>query len=223
MTRSHSTNNTLSDTSTHPTATHPLRGMWLLLLLVVVLDQLTKYLVVSSMDLYESIPIIGDALRFTYIRNPGGAFGLRWGHVAVYYVAAGLVIVWIAWQLIRDGHTRRLSVWALALILSGALGNLIDRVLQGEVVDFIDCEFFDIVVPAFNIGILNHPGLEMDRWPTFNIADSAVTLGVVALLVSLFRDPVLFGSTDTLAITADSTTTEVPDKDPVTPPHQPSV
>ena len=183
---------TLSRTS--GASAHPLRAMWVLLLVIVVLDQLTKFLVVSSMDLYESIPVLGDFLRLTYIRNPGGAFGLRWGHIAVYYVAAGLVIVWISWHIWREGHNRRLSMWALTLILSGALGNLVDRVLQGEVVDFIDCEFFDLTVPSFDFGILHHGGMAMDRWPTFNIADSAVTIGVIALLFSLFRDPVLFGS-----------------------------
>ena len=215
---SHSTDSPLSDNQTHSTATHPLRAMWLVLLLVVVLDQLTKFLVVSSMELHESIPILGDTLCLTYIRNPGGAFGLRWGHVAVYYVAAGLVIVWIAWQIIREGHTRRLSMWALALILAGALGNFIDRVLLGEVVDFIDCEFFDISVPAFNIGILNHAGLEMDRWPTFNIADSAVTVGVVVLLISLFRDPVLFGAKLEHVTIKESDPTAVPDSDLAPPP-----
>ncbi len=194
--------------------------MWLLLLFVVVLDQLTKFLVVSSMDLYESIPVLGDFLRFTYIRNPGGAFGLRWGHVAVYYVAAGIVIVWIVWQILKEGHTRRMSIWALALILSGALGNLIDRVLLGEVVDFIDCEFFDIAVPAFNIGILNHPGLEMDRWPTFNIADSAVTVGVVVLLISLIRDPVLFGPKPEQIALAATDADNVKDVDVAPPPAQ---
>lgn len=186
--------------SSEPTSAqnqHPLRAMWVLLLVVIVLDQLTKFLVASSMDLYESIPIFGNFLRLTYIRNPGGAFGLRWGHVAVYYIAAGIVIVWIMWHIWREGHTRRLSMWALTLILAGALGNLIDRVLQGEVVDFVDCEFFDLAVPAFDIGILHHPGLQLDRWPTFNVADSAVTVGVIALLISLFRDPVLFGSGET--------------------------
>jgi signal peptidase II len=174
---------------------HPLRAMWILLLLIVVLDQVTKFLVVSSMDLYQSIPVLGDFLRLTYIRNPGGAFGLRWGHVAVYYVAAGLVIFWITWHIWREGHTRRLSMWALTLILAGALGNLVDRVMQGEVVDFVDCEFFDLTVPKFDFGILHHGGMAMDRWPTFNVADAAVTIGVVALLISLFRDPVLFGPT----------------------------
>jgi signal peptidase II len=196
--------------------------MWLLFLILVVCDQVTKFLVVSSMDLYESIPVIGDFLRFTYIRNPGGAFGLRWGHVSVYYLAASLVVVWILWHIWREGHTRRLSMWALTLILSGAIGNLIDRVLQGEVVDFIDCEFFDLTVPAFNIGILHHPGLEMDRWPTFNIADSAVTVGVVALLISLFRDPVLFGLSQPDEVVTDRLPDAVHEPDPVPPPAQPT-
>lgn len=196
--------------------------MWLLFLVVVICDQVTKFLVVSSMDLYESIPVIGDFLRFTYIRNPGGAFGLRWGHVSVYYVAAGMVVIWILWHIWREGHTRRLSMWALTLILSGAIGNLIDRVLQGEVVDFIDCEFFDLTVPAFNIGILHHPGLEMDRWPTFNIADSAVTVGVVALLFSLFRDPVLFGLPQFNEVVSEPLPDTIHETDSVPPPAQPT-
>lgn len=169
----------------------PPRAMWIALLAIVLLDQLTKYLVLTSMDLYQSVPVLGDALRFTYIRNAGGAFGLRWGHVAVYYVSAAIVVGWIGWHLWRDGHTRRLSLWSLTLILGGAIGNLIDRLMHGEVIDFIDAEFFDLRVPAFDIGILHHPGLELDRWPTFNIADSAVTIGVILLVVSLFWDPVV--------------------------------
>lgn len=220
---SHSPDNPLSDTSTHTAATNPLRAMWLLLLVIIVFDQLTKFLVVSSMDLYESIPILGDFLRFTYIRNPGGAFGLRWEHVSVYYIAAGLVVVWIVWQILREGHTRRMSMWALTLILSGAIGNLIDRVLQGEVVDFIDCEFFDLAVPAFNIGIINHPGLAMDRWPTFNIADSAVTVGVVLLMISLFRDPVLFGIPTTETVASESMSETAPNSEVAPPPQQPTV
>ncbi len=165
--------------------------MWLAILAIVVLDQLTKILVLTSMDLYQSIPVLGDALRLTYIRNAGGAFGLRWAHVAVYYVSAVVVVGWIGWHLWRDGYTRRLSIWSLVLILGGAVGNLIDRLLHGEVIDFIDAEFFDMRVPAFDIGILHHPGLNLDRWPTFNVADSAVTVGVILLVVSLFWDPVV--------------------------------
>ena len=165
--------------------------MWIAILAIILLDQLTKYLVLTSMDLYQSIPVFGDALRLTYIRNAGGAFGLRWGHVAVYYVSAAIVVGWIGWHLWRDGYTRRLSLWSLVLILGGAIGNLIDRLMHGEVIDFIDAEFFDLRVPAFDIGILHHPGLNLDRWPTFNVADSAVTIGVTLLVISLFWDPVV--------------------------------
>jgi signal peptidase II len=165
--------------------------MWIAILAIICLDQLTKILVLSSMDLYQSVPVIGDFLRLTYIRNSGGAFGLRWGHVAVYYVSAAVVIGWIGWHLWRDGYTRRLSIWSLALILGGAIGNLIDRLLHGEVIDFIDAAFFNLRVPAFDIGILRHPGIDLDRWPTFNVADSAVTVGVILLVVSLFWDPIV--------------------------------
>jgi len=148
----------------------------------------------AAMNLNQSIPLLGDWLRLTYIRNAGGAFGLRWGHMAVYYVSATIVIIWIVRYLLRDASTQRLSVWALALILGGAVGNLIDRLTRGgEVIDFIDTEFFNLHVPAFNLGILRHPGFDLDRWPTFNVADSAVTVGVLTLLISLWFDPVLFG------------------------------
>lgn len=199
----------------------PPRAMWVALATIIFLDQLTKTLVAASMDLYQSIPILGDLLRLTYIRNPGGAFGLRWGHVAVYYVSAGLVISWIAWHLWHDGHRNRLSMWALVLILAGAIGNLIDRVLHGEVIDFIDAEFFNLRVPAFDIGVFQHPGLDMERWPTFNIADSAVTVGVILLLLSLFWDPALTRESATSPPEAMSLSTLSPaDEETAPSPHE---
>lgn len=167
------------------------RTIWLLPLVIILVDQITKWLIHSRFDLYESVPVVGDFIRLTYIRNPGGAFGLRWGHGAVYFVSAILIIAWITWQLWRQAHTRHLSVWALASILGGAIGNMIDRIVHGEVIDFIDVEFFDMRVSGFDIGILSHPGYVLDRWPVFNVADSAVTVGIVLLLFSLWRDPML--------------------------------
>lgn len=167
------------------------RAIWLLPLAVVILDQATKWIVASAMDLHQSVRVFGDWFCLTYILNPGGAFGVQWSNQATYFVAAFVVIAWIGWHLFRDGHEGRLSHWALALILGGAVGNLIDRVVLGQVIDFIDVDFFDMRVPAFNLGFLQHPGYLMDRWPTFNIADSAVTVGVVTLLVTLWWDPLL--------------------------------
>ena len=164
---------------------------WIIPALIIILDQATKWIVVGFMELHQSVQVFGDWFRFTYILNPGGAFGVRWGHQGFYFVAALLVIAWIAWHLWRHGTVRRLSMCALALILGGAIGNLIDRILLGQVIDFVDVEFPDMRIPAFDFGFLRHPGLYMDRWPTFNVADSAVTVGVIILVITLFYDPVL--------------------------------
>ncbi len=169
---------------------HGGRAIWLLPLAVVILDQATKWIVASRMDLHQSIKVIGDWFCLTYILNPGGAFGVQWSNQATYFVAAFVVIGWIGWHLFRDGHEGRLSHWALALILGGAIGNLIDRIVLGQVIDFIDVDFFDMRVPSFDLGFIQHPGYLMDRWPTFNIADSAVTVGVITLLVTLWWDPI---------------------------------
>ena len=165
--------------------------IWIIPAFIIILDQATKWIVVASMELHQSVQVFGDWFRFTYILNPGGAFGVRWGHQGFYFVAATLVIAWIAWHLWRHGAVLRLSMCALALILGGAVGNLIDRILLGQVIDFVDVEFPDMRIPAFDFGLLRHPGLYMDRWPTFNVADSAVTVGVIILVITLFYDPVL--------------------------------
>jgi len=165
--------------------------IWLIPAVIIILDQATKWAVVASMGLHQSVRVFGDWFRLTYILNPGGAFGVRWGNQGFYFVAALLVIAWIIWHLWRHGATWRLSNWALALILGGAIGNFIDRLIMGEVIDFIDVEFPNIRIPAFDFGIISHPGVLMDRWPTFNVADSAVTVGVIILVITLFYDPVL--------------------------------
>lgn len=169
----------------------PSYTVWLIPTLIIVFDQASKWAVVAALQLHQSVRVFGDWFRLTYILNPGGAFGVRWENQGFYFVAALVVIAWIGWHLWRHGATRRLSNWALALILGGAVGNLIDRVIVGQVIDFIDVEFPDMRIPAFDFGIISHPGVLMDRWPTFNIADSAVTVGVIILIVTLFYDPIL--------------------------------
>jgi signal peptidase II len=174
-----------------PVSGRPSHAIWLIPALIIVFDQATKWTVVASLGLHQSVRVFGDWFRLTYILNPGGAFGVRWGHQGFYFLAALLVIAWIIWHLWRHGATRRLSAWALALILGGAIGNLIDRLILGQVIDFVDVEFPDMRIPAFDFGFLRHPGVYMDRWPTFNVADSAVTVGVIILIITLFYDPVL--------------------------------
>lgn len=140
---------------------------------VVLADQATKWLVQSTLTLYEQVDIIGDYVRLTYIFNPGAAFGI---HVGDYsrVVFLGLSIVALGalggmyWATPANDRSR---LAAIALICGGAMGNLIDR-LRSErgVVDFLDV------------------GIGTIRWPVFNIADIAVTTGAVILALSLWNE-----------------------------------
>lgn len=140
---------------------------------IVALDQLTKYVVQQTLVLYHPVPVIGDTFRFTYIYNPGAAFGLhlgtysRWIFLVLTVVA---VVVLFAWYR-NTPPTDRMRLLAIASVTGGAIGNLIDRVRSHRgVVDFLDV------------------GLGALRWPVFNIADIAVTTGAVLLAISLWRE-----------------------------------
>lgn len=161
---------------------------------VVVADQVTKLLVrgvqipalgihIQGMELYSSEPVIGNFLRFTYIQNPGMAFGINVGwksFFAIFSIIASIAIFLYLYKVRDESKPVRFS---LALILGGAIGNLIDRVFygplfegtpifHGRVVDFIDFKFFDIHFLDYNLS----------RFPVFNIADASVTVGVIMLL-----------------------------------------
>jgi signal peptidase II len=136
-------------------------------ILVILADQATKMLVDKSMVVGQSVSVVGDFFHLTFIRNPGGAFGTSLGGSWFYLVSSVVAILLICFYFNRlsTGH-----VWsrvALAMILGGALGNLADRLHRGAVTDFLD----------FGVGRL--------RWPVFNLADAAVTVGV-ALLFGAF-------------------------------------
>lgn len=164
-------------------------------LFVVLSDQITKLCVkgfsipflgihVTGIPLGSSISVFGDFLRFTYIENPGMAFGIDLGgklFFSLFSIAASIGILLYLYQMRNEKFLFRFS---LALILGGAVGNLIDRVFYGvfygdaslfygRVVDFIDVDFFN----------LNIFGYHLSRWPIFNIADSSVTVGVLLLLI----------------------------------------
>ena len=133
---------------------------------VLALDQLTKFLVMQRIPFETSIPIVGDFVRFTHIRNRGVAFGLLSDQgipfVFVSLVAMLLIVLSLR-RVPREARTLRLS---LAAILGGACGNLIDRVRFREVVDFIEV------------------GVGRLRWPVFNVADVAVTTGVFLFIAA---------------------------------------
>jgi signal peptidase II len=139
---------------------------------VIGLDQMTKWLVDHEMALHQSIAIVPHLLNLTYVRNTGVAFGLFSspdpGLRALLLLVFSLVaigVILLFWFKSRRGHL--VLIGALALILGGALGNLIDRFRLGEVIDFIDVYWKDL------------------HWPAFNVADSAITLGVILLLIHL--------------------------------------
>ncbi len=140
---------------------------------VLFLDQLTKYVVVQRFRLYESIRIIPGFFDLTYVRNPGAAFGFLAGAHGVwrsiFFITISIVALAVILALVRQTR-HRLPLIAFALIGGGAVGNLIDRLRFGEVVDFIDWFY------------------RTYHWPTFNIADSAISIGVGLLAIDmLFR------------------------------------
>ena len=141
---------------------------------VVLVDAFTKIMAVDRL-LPSHLPrdVIGETLRLTLVFNPGAAFGLhlgpwsRWIFTAL--TIAALVLLWELYRTTRAGDTVR--TLALSLVCGGALGNLVDRLKSGRgVVDFIDV----------GVGTL--------RWPTFNVADMAVTCGAVLLAIVLWRE-----------------------------------
>jgi signal peptidase II len=142
--------------------------------LVIVVDQLTKAWLVASVDPGEAIEIVGDWLRLIHGRNDGGLFGLFEGSAIVLAIASLAVIGLIVMYHARARPSLLLSI-ALGLLLGGAIGNLIDRIRLGYVVDFVDA----------GIGTL--------RFYTFNVADSAISLAIL-LLILLALFPALGGA-----------------------------
>ena len=139
-----------------------------LILTVLLLDQATKLMVHQALHLGESIRVFDDFLRITYIRNPNSAFGISLGDRFPYeWVSGGIALVLTLFLFLERQPG---MVFVYSLLIGGALGNLIDRLRMGEVIDWID------------VGL--SPTL---RWPVFNVADSAVTIGILILLaLSLF-------------------------------------
>jgi len=141
---------------------------WLLFFVVAVSDQITKAVVRETMHLRESISVIGSVVRLTYIHNPGGVFGLPLGGNSVFVFFSIVAVIFLLIYLLRMPAENRWTRAALALVMGGAVGNLIDRLRFGEVVDFLDV------------------GISTTRWPVFNIADAGVTIGVALLFFSVF-------------------------------------
>jgi len=155
-----------------------LRNKYLQLLLVsnalIILDQITKFIVSIHIPLHHSLAVVKDFLSITHIRNAGVAFGLFASQPSEYkaltfITVSTVAIVAILFIFHQTADAKRLVQIGLTLILSGAVGNLIDRVLHGEVIDFLDFQ------------------IRGYHWPAFNLADSCITIGVGMMIIDLFQ------------------------------------
>ena len=141
--------------------------------LILVADQLTKLYIDRSMKLYQSIPVIDGLFSITYLRNRGAAFSFlssaTW-RIPFFILASIIAIAAIMVALGKLRDDQRFAALSLTLILSGAAGNLIDRVRMGEVIDFLDVYW------------------KTHHWPAFNVADSAICVGVAFLALDMLRE-----------------------------------
>ena len=146
---------------------------WPVVAVIVVADIVTKMIALNTLPPYSPQNVLGDTLRMTLVRNKGAAFGLYLGDYSRYIfmvlTVGALIILWRLYQSTREGDLPR--TLAIALVCAGALGNLIDRIRWSDgVVDFID------------------GGVRDARWPTFNVADMAVSTGAFLLAWVLWGD-----------------------------------
>jgi len=152
------------------------RKYWVLLVIliwIISVDQWTKYSVQRGLPLHHAVPVIKGFFNLTHVRNPGGAFGIFGGEkrgvgsllfVIVSLNAIGVILFFF----FKTKDDEEILSLAFSLVLSGAIGNLLDRFRYGEVIDFLDFQ-----ISSFH-------------WPAFNIADSAITVGIGLILLNLF-------------------------------------
>ncbi|MBU5348905.1 signal peptidase II [Paenibacillus sp. LC231] len=160
---------------------------YLIAFVLFLIDQGTKYLIASNLEMYEQIPVIGDFFLITSSRNRGAAFGILQDQLWFFIIVTLIVVGGIVWYLRKvSKEGRKLLPTALALVLGGALGNFIDRLLMGEVVDFLQ----------FNFGSYT--------FPIFNIADSCIVIGVGLIIL----DTLLEGRREKIKTTSEVSGTE---------------
>jgi signal peptidase II len=145
---------------------------------VLILDQITKALVQNLMPLYHSVELVPNFAHLTYLRNTGAAFGFLAGNrsplrIAFFLLVSIVAIACIIYLLKNLRPGRNTVTISLSLILGGAIGNLIDRLRMGEVIDFIDLHWYHL------------------HWPAFNVADSAISVGVILLFIQMIHKPSL--------------------------------
>lgn len=152
-----------------------------IIVLGIILDQVTKAAVAANMALHESIPIIDGIIHITYVQNKGAAFGMMADQRWLFIVVSTLAIIGFSLYLYLGHAQNTLYAVAIAMVISGGIGNMIDRIGLGYVVDFIHCKF--VKYPVFSDG-----GMRWQEFPVFNGADSFVCVGAGLLVLALILE-----------------------------------
>ncbi|MGP4106909.1 signal peptidase II [Virgibacillus sp. L01] len=150
---------------------------YIIALVIIVVDQLSKWAIIKTMEVGEQITVIENFFYLTSHRNSGAAWGILQGQMIFFYIVTVIVIIGVVYYMQKYAKDSKLLAISLSLILGGAIGNFIDRLFRKEVVDFFD----------FNL-------IGYD-YPIFNIADSALVVGVILVLIATFIDEKKKGKT----------------------------
>ncbi len=142
------------------------------MVLVVLADQASKLWAVDYLSATQSVEVLGDFFMLTLIFNEGGAMGTNFGSPLYYLISSFIILALVLYYLYANRTDPHLA-FPLAFVTGGAIGNIVDRIRLGRVIDFIDVDFFDI-------GFLN-----LERWWTFNLADAAISCSIVYLLIRI--------------------------------------
>ncbi|GAB3067848.1 signal peptidase II [Virgibacillus ainsalahensis] len=143
---------------------------YIIALIIIAIDQLSKWFVVKTMELGEQITVIENFFYLTSHRNAGAAWGILQGQMLFFYIVTLIVVIGIIYYMQKYGKNDKFLAIALSFLLGGSIGNFIDRLFHQEVVDF-----FDFII--FNYD-----------FPIFNIADSALTIGVILVIIATIID-----------------------------------
>lgn len=134
---------------------------------VIIVDQLTKYFVKTDMQLGESIEVFGEYVKITSHRNSGAAWGILQGQMIFFYIITVIVIIILIYMFFKEARGKLVMQLGISLLIAGAIGNFIDRVLYQQVTDFID-----VLLITYD-------------FPIFNVADASLTIGVVLLVIQI--------------------------------------
>lgn len=145
-----------------------------IILVTVVADQFAKLWAVSYLTDKPSAEVLGHFFMLTLVYNEGGALGTSFGSSTYYLISSLLILAFVLYYLIIHRENAAVA-YPLSFIAGGAIGNVIDRLRLGKVIDFLDVDFFDI----------NLFGYQLDRWWTFNVADAAISCSIVFLLADI--------------------------------------